>query len=316
MSNPAPARHLLCIGAGYTARHLAQHIQDTGWTISGTTREADKAGDLASLGIRPVIWTEPLVLPLSILENATDLIISTAPQPGLGCPALAGLQPFLERFDRLQTVLYYSSTGVYADAGGAWIDETFPLLPQTDRGKRRVAAEAAWQKTAAALGLSTYIFRLSGIYGPGRNAMETLLKQRTLPVGSPDNPSGTGRRVHKPGQYFNRIHVEDIAGATLQLLKRHASGNPPEEHIFNLADDLPSPPEDVISHAAKLLNLEEPPLISIEDADLSPMGRSFYADSKRLHNDRLQETLGYTLRYPTYREGLSALLPTVNHSKE
>jgi nucleoside-diphosphate-sugar epimerase len=184
---------------------------------------------------------------------------------------------------------YLSTTGVYGDARGEWVDETSPLMPMTARGRRRLAAETAWRS----LGLPLHIFRLAGIYGPGRNQLVALI-------------DGTAKRIVREGQVFSRIHVEDIAGVLEASMARPNPGQ-----AYNVCDDEPAPPQDVVAFAAGLLDIPAPPEIAFEDAKLSPMAKSFYAESKRVANRRIKEELDYRLIYPTYREGLSALLSTL-----
>jgi nucleoside-diphosphate-sugar epimerase len=188
---------------------------------------------------------------------------------------------------RLDWLGYLSTTGVYGDARGDWVDESAPLTPATERGRRRVNAEASW---SAIPDLPLHIFRLAGIYGPGRGPFAKVR-------------DGTARRIIKPGQVFSRIHVEDIA----QVLEASML-NPEAGTVFNLCDDDPAPPQDVIAHAADLLDMEIPPETPFEEADLSPMARSFYSESKRVRNDRIKTDLGVTLKYPDYRAGLAAVL--------
>lgn len=280
------SRVLLSFGHGYSARALARRLLREGWTIHGTTRSPDKADALRAEGVRPLLWSDDHGI-AQALAQATHLLSSVGPE--------ADGDPVLERFGaqiaqaapRLDWAGYLSTTGVYGDHDGAWVDEDTPLTPGTQRGKRRVAAEAAWQ---AVPGLPLHIFRLAGIYGPGRGPFEKVRR-------------GTARRIVKPGQVFSRIHVDDIA----QIL--HASILRPEAGaVFNLCDDDPAPPQDVIAHAARLLDLPLPPEVPFEQAEMSAMARSFYAESKRVRNDRIKTRLGVELIYPTYREGLQALL--------
>jgi nucleoside-diphosphate-sugar epimerase len=184
---------------------------------------------------------------------------------------------------------YLSTTGVYGDRHGDWVDETSPLAPTTERGHRRLTAETQWQS----LGLPMHIFRLAGIYGPGRNQLVSIL-------------DGSAKRIVKPGQIFSRIHVEDIAGVLAASIARPNPGQ-----AYNVCDDEPCPPQEVVAFAAALLKRAAPPEIAFADADLSPMAKSFYAESKRVSNQRMKEELGYKLLYPTYREGLTALLSTL-----
>ena len=274
---------LLSLGHGYSAQALARLLIPQGWTVIGTTRSADKAAALAAQGV------EPLVLPGDIapaLARATHLLSSVAPDDA-GDPILRAYGPVIAAAaPRLHWAGYLSTTAVYGDHQGGWVDEDTPLTPSTKRGAARVAAEQAW----AALGLPLHIFRLAGIYGPGRGPFEKVR-------------DGSARRIIKQGQVFSRTHVEDIAQVLMASIARPNPGA-----AYNVCDDDPAPPEDVLSHAAHLLGLPEPPAVAFEDAEMSPMARSFYSESKRVRNDRIKDELGVRLRYPTYREGLEALL--------
>lgn len=272
---------LLSLGHGYSARALARRL-GPGWHVIGTTRNAEKAKALEAEGVEPLVWPGTDLGPA--LDRATHLLSSVAPDAE-GDPALREAQEQIAAA-RPDWVGYLSTTGVYGDHGGDWVDEDTPLTPSTARGRARVAAEAAWQ----ALGLPLHIFRLAGIYGPGRGPFAKVR-------------AGTARRIVKEGQVFSRIHVDDIAQVLAASIARPDPGA-----IYNVCDDDPAPPQDVIAEAARLLGLPVPPEVAFEDADLSPMARSFYAESKRVRNDRIKRELGVQLRYPTYREGLTALL--------
>ncbi|RKF13484.1 SDR family oxidoreductase [Roseovarius spongiae] len=276
---------LLSFGHGYCARALTRLLAPEGWRVIGTTRSADKAATLQGEGVEPLIWPGADMTPA--LRVATHLLISAGPDEA-GDPVLNALKRDIARAaPRLVWAGYLSTTGVYGDHGGGWVDETTPPSPSTKRGRLRAEAEAAWR---AIPGLPLHIFRLAGIYGPGRGPFAKVR-------------AGTARRIVKPGQVFSRIHVEDVA----QVL--HASMQAPAPGaIYNLCDDDPAPPEDVIAHAAHLLGAPVPPAIPIEEAEMSAMARSFYAESKRVRNDRIKDELGVTLRYPSYRDGLAALL--------
>ena len=276
---------ILSIGHGFSARALAPLLLAKGWRVIGTTRSEEKAEILRSEGIEALVWPGAALA----FEEASHLLTSVAPQES-GDPVLAEFAPLLRQADHFEWVGYLSTTGVYGDHQGGWVDETTPLTPATKRGKARVKAEAAWQT----LGLPLHIFRLAGIYGPGRGPFAKVRK-------------GTSRRIIKPGQVFSRIHVEDI-GAILDASIRQ----PNPGAIYNLCDDDPAPPEAVIEHAAKLLGLPVPPAVPFEDADMTPMARSFYAESKRVKNHRIKAELGVKLRYPDYRSGLAALLKAEN----
>lgn len=279
---------LLSLGYGYSARALAQLLLVQGWRIIGTKRTAEKAARLQAEGVEPLIW--PGADLTATLDAATHILVSAGPT-GQGDPVLAELRGQIAiAAPHLDWVGYLSTTGVYGDHQGGWVDEDAPLTPSTRRGKLRVAAEAAWQNLATETGLPLHIFRLAGIYGTGRGPFAKVR-------------DGTARRIIKPGQVFSRIHVDDIAQV---LAASIAKPNPGA--IYNLCDDDPAPPQDVIAHAAALLNLPIPPAVAFDAAELSPMARSFYAESKRVRNNRIKDELGVTLIFPDYRTGLQSLL--------
>ncbi len=259
-----------------------------GWRIIGTTRKEEKLGRLAKTGIDPVLWpggdvSEPL-------KNATHLLISAGPDEA-GDPVLNALKDEIAAIaSHIAWVGYLSTTGVYGDHGGGWVDETTPLTPTTKRGQLRLDAEAAWQALARDADLPLHIFRLAGIYGPGRGPFAKVR-------------AGTARRIIKPGQVFSRIHVDDIAQVLIASIR-----NPDPGAIYNVCDDDPAPPEDIIGYAAELLGLPLPAAENFETADMTPMARSFYAESKGVRNERITDELGVVLKYPNYRAGLRALL--------
>ncbi|PJF10179.1 SDR family oxidoreductase [Pseudorhodobacter sp. MZDSW-24AT] len=271
---------LLSLGHGYSADALARRLIAQGWSVIGTTRDPDKAARMQARGITPLLWPGDLG---PALAQATHVLVSAAPD--------AAGDPFLQLCPQmaqahLDWVGYLSTTGVYGDHQGAWVDETTALTPASPRGAQRVLAEEQWRAT----GLPVHIFRLAGIYGPGRGPFEKVR-------------DGSARRIIKSGQYFSRTHVEDIAQVLAASIARPNPGA-----AYNVCDDEPAPPEDVLSHAAALLGLPEPPAIRFEEAEMTPMARSFYSESKRVRNDRIKDELGVRLLYPTYREGLAALL--------
>lgn len=276
---------LLSFGHGYSARALSDLLLPLGWRVIGTTRTNDKIPALRDAGVEAMRFPGDDLRPA--LEIASHVLISAGPDAG-GDPVLALMRDaFHEAAPHLEWVGYLSTTGVYGDHGGGWVDEDTPLAPSTRRGRLRQQAEADWQSIP---GLPLHIFRLAGIYGPGRGPFAKVRK-------------GTARRIIKPGQVFSRIHVEDIA----QVLQ--ASINQPDPGaIYNLCDDLPAPPQDVIAYAAELLGVPVPPAVDFDTAEMSPMARSFYAESKRVRNDRIRTALGVALKYPDYRAGLQALL--------
>lgn len=292
LANPCRPRHvramtqtLLSFGHGFSARALTARLLPQGWQIIGTTRSADKAEVLRREGVTPALWPEDDLRPA--LASATHLLISAAPDAA-GDPVLARYRDAIaEAAPRLAWVGYLSTTGVYGDHAGGWVDEATPLTPSTRRGQMRVDAEADWQ---AIPGLPLHIFRLAGIYGPGRGPFEKVRQ-------------GTARRIVKPGQVFSRIHVEDIAQVLEASIKHPNPGA-----VYNLCDDDPAPPQDVIGHAADLLGLPLPEEVAFDEAEMTPMARSFYAESKRVSNRRIKEELGIKLIYPDYRSGLRALL--------
>lgn len=275
---------LLSFGHGYSARALARLLLPRGWRIVGTTRSADKARALEAEGVEPRVW--PGADLAADLDAATHLLVSAGPDDA-GDPVLRRLGgEIAARRGRFAWVGYLSTTGVYGDHGGGWVDEDTPLAPTTRRGRLRVEAEAAWR----ALGLPLHVFRLAGIYGPGRGPFEKVRR-------------GTARRIVKEGQVFSRIHVDDIAQVLAASIARPDPGA-----VYNVCDDDPAPPQDVIAHAADLLGLPRPPETAFEEAEMTPMARSFYAESKRVRNDRIRRELGVRLIHPDYRSGLRALL--------
>lgn len=276
---------LFSFGHGFSARALADRLVPQGWRIIGTTRSADKMDGIRATGVEPVLWPGTDVTPL--LRKAPYLLISAGPGPD-GDPVLAELQDVVaEIAPTLRWAGYLSTTGVYGDHQGGWVDEDTPLSPSTARGQKRVEAEAAWQ---AIPDLPLHIFRLAGIYGPGRGPFAKVR-------------NGTARRIIKKGQVFSRIHVDDIAQA-LEL----SMGAPNPGAIYNLCDDDPAPPQDVIGHAAELLGVPMPEAVDFEEAEMTPMARSFYAESKKVRNDRIKHELGWEPKFPDYRTGLAAML--------
>ena len=276
---------LLSIGHGYSAQGLSRRLIPQGWRVIGTTRTADKAERLAAMGVEPLIWPGDLA---AALAQATHVLTSVAPD-GAGDPVVRDLGAQIAAAG-VKWVGYLSTTAVYGHHNGAWVDEGTALTPTTARGAARVRAEAEW----TALGLPLHIFRLAGIYGPGRGPFEKVR-------------DGSARRILKPGQVFSRIHVEDIAQVLAASIARPNPGA-----VYNVCDDDPASPEAVLSLAASLLGLPEPPMVAYEDADMTPMARSFYAENKRVRNTLIKTELAVKLQFPTYREGLAGLLATEN----
>lgn len=273
---------LLSLGHGYSARALARRLVEQGWRVIGTTRNPAKADSFRAEGVEPLLWPGDLAW---VLEEASHILCSAAPD--------AKGDPFLQAAPEIAAakagwVGYLSTTGVYGDHDGGWVDETTPLTPQSDRGRQRVLAESQWLAT----GLPVHIFRLAGIYGPGRGPFEKVR-------------DGTARRIIKPGQVFSRIHVDDIA----QVLEASIH-HPDPGAAYNVCDDNPCPPQDVIAHAAQLLGMPEPAAVPFEEVapTMTPMALGFYSESKRVRNDRIKDELGVKLLYPDYPQGLAALL--------
>lgn len=277
---------LVCLGFGYCARAFMRAARPG--SVVGTTRSAERADDLHRWGVRSIVTSEGASGTLSeAIRSATHLLVS-AP------PGAAG-DPFLHTFERdfahaqeLRWVGYLSTVGVYGDHRGEPVDERSPCTPRTDRGVWRLEAEGGWSALGRRIDVPVAILRLAGIYGPGRNVLSALA-------------AGRARRVVKSGQVMNRIHVEDVAATLLASVAR------PAARVYNVADDEPAPPQDVVTFAAALMGREPPPEVPFEAADLSPMARSFYGEVKRVSNRRIRTELGVPLAYPTYREGLTAL---------
>jgi nucleoside-diphosphate-sugar epimerase len=276
---------LLSFGHGYSARALTKLLLPQGWRVIGTTRSVQKAEALKASGVEPLIWS---VDDMSAAIEAADHILISAGPNEEGDPTLNVLRgQIAQKSSALRWAGYLSTTGVYGNFDGAWVDETTPLDPTTKRGKARKFAEEEW---SAIPNLPLHIFRLAGIYGPGRGPFSKVR-------------NGTARRVIKEGQVFSRIHVEDIAQILMASIEQPNAGA-----AYNMCDNDPAPPQDVIAHAATLLGLPVPPAVAYEDAEFTPMARSFYAENKKVRNDRIKTELGVQLFYPTYREGLQALL--------
>jgi nucleoside-diphosphate-sugar epimerase len=277
---------LFCFGLGYSAGFLARVLAGDGWRVAGTSR--DGAASTDGFTIHRFTRGTPLADPTG-LAGTTHLLISVPPDAESD-PVLAEHAHDIAALRGLRWLGYLSTTGVYGDRGGGWVDEESDLAPSGDRGRRRVVAEAGWLDLHRRRGVPAHIFRLAGIYGPGRSALDTVRQ-------------GRAQRIDKPGQVFSRIHVADLAAVL-----RASMARPDPGAIYNVCDDDPAPPEAVIAHACALLGVEPPPLVPFDTADLSPMARSFYDDNKRVSNRRLKEVLGVTLAYPSYKDGLQALL--------
>lgn len=285
---------LLCFGLGYSAEHFVGLYGDGYSRIVGTVRGAERAAWLNTRlagRLRALMFdgSSPSDDLAAAIRDAEHILLSVPPSDD-GDPVLAMCARALTHAKHLRSVVYLSTVGVYGDHAGAWVDEKTPPNPDTPRARARLAAEAQWLEFGARYGAAVAILRLAGIYGPGQNALTQIAR-------------GTARRIVKPGQVFNRIHVSDIAQAIDAAFAQAAAG------VFNIADDEPSPSGDPIAFAAQLLGVDPPPEISFDDAapSMTAMGLSFWQDCRRVKNDKLKHQLGVALNYPTYREGLRAL---------
>jgi nucleoside-diphosphate-sugar epimerase len=282
---------LFCFGLGYSARVLASALLGEGWRVTGTSRRAEGVARLEAQGFAGIAFDGSAASPrvASALQQATHVLVS-APPDEHGDPVLRRHRDDLAGAHGVSWIGYLSTVGVYGDHGGAWVEETSRLNPVSERSRRRVAAEEAWLSFGRETGRPVMLFRLAGIYGPGRNALEDVL-------------AGEARRIIKEGQVFNRIHVEDIAAVLRASIARPRAGA-----IYNVTDDEPAPPQDVVAYAADLLSAPLPPALAFATAELSPMARSFYGETKRVSNRLIREELGVRLSYPTYREAARAML--------
>jgi nucleoside-diphosphate-sugar epimerase len=279
------ASTLFCFGHGYAAQALTARLAADGWAISGTTR----SGEPAAPECDTHRFDRDYRLPPGLLAGATHILLSVPPDEA-GDPVLDVHRGDIAALPGFQWLGYLSTTGVYGDRGGAWVDESAELRPSGRRGHRRVAAEQGWLDLWRRHGVPVHIFRLAGIYGPGRSPFAALR-------------AGTARRIDRPGHVFSRIHVDDLATVLAASIARPGPGA-----IYNVCDDMPAEPADVVAYAATLVGIAPPPLVPFDAADLSPMARSFWADNRRVANARIKAELGVRLHYPDYRAGLTAIL--------
>ncbi|MDR3436979.1 SDR family oxidoreductase [Telmatospirillum sp.] len=280
---------LFCFGLGYSAEVLVRRCLADGWRVAGTARDQAHLARLTELGVETFLFDRQHPLPAGALDGASHILSSVPPDEqgdavlDLARSAIRAVTP------TLSWVGYLSTTGVYGDYGGEWVDEDSALRPLSPRAWRRVGAEAGWRELYRLHQVPVHVFRLAGIYGPGRNALDEVR-------------SGRARRIVKPGQVFSRIHVEDIA-----TVLRASMAKPRPGALYNVCDDEAAPPQDVIAFACDLLGAAVPPECPFDSASLSPMAQSFWADNRRVRNDRIRGELGVSLTFPTYREGLRAL---------
>jgi nucleoside-diphosphate-sugar epimerase len=284
--------NLFVFGLGYSTSHFVRTRRDGYARIAATARSPEKRAALEGQGIAAFDFSpgaEDQGLRDALAE--TDHLLVSIPPGAQGDPALAHFADAIKAAPRLRSIVYLSTIGVYGDHAGAWIDEATRPIPSNERSVWRLGAEDGWRKLARDKGVAAHVLRLAGIYGPGQNALVNLR-------------AGTAKRIIKAGQVFNRIHVEDIARATESAF---AFADPRADRVWNVCDDEPAPPQDVVTYAAQLLGVAPPAEIAFETADLSPMARSFYSECKRCSNRAMREELGVRLACPTYREGMDQL---------
>ena len=280
---------LFVFGPGYVGDAFAGALRARGWEVAASARDADQAAILRAKGVTPADPADREAMAQAL--GGVNAILVTAPPGPEGCPALESVIPALAQAEAFPDWIgYLSTTGVYGDFEGRWVFETSPLKAQSVEGARRVGAERDWRQVGRGMGLTVTTFRLPGIYGPGRSALDRLR-------------AGEGRRIVKPGQVFSRIHVDDIVSGLVASLERPRAGG-----IYNLVDDEPAPPQDVMEYAARLLGVPVPPDLPFNELGMSPATRRFYAENKRVSNARAKAELGWRPTYPTYREGLAAIL--------
>jgi len=275
----------LSFGHGYTAQALTPHLNEKGWTVFGTSRSRNNFSDIEKSGAIPILWGSDELR--SVIKEAALVLSSVAPKDGNDPVIQMYGEDLKENSSQIKWAGYLSTIGVYGDTKGEWVNESSPLKPSTNRGIARVNAEKKWLENSF---LPSHIFRLGGIYGPNRGPFQKVLQGKAV-------------KIIKPGQVFSRMHIRDIVQTLLASISK-----PKPYSIYNLCDDNPAPPQDVLSYAAKLLSVDQPPTVRFEDADLSEMARSFYAENKRVSNQLIKSELGIDLSYPNYKVGLESLL--------
>jgi nucleoside-diphosphate-sugar epimerase len=282
-------RYLFCFGLGFTAQTLAARLAGEGWTVAGTCRSSEQATVLAAQGYPCHRFDRDHPLAQAMLADVTHILVSVPPDEA-GDPVIDRHCDDIAAIGGLSWLGYLSTTGVYGDRDGGRVDETSELRPSGVRARRRMAAETAWLDLWRDRGVPVHVFRLAGIYGPGRSPFDGLR-------------AGTAKRIAKPGQVFSRVHVDDLASVLIASIARPRPGA-----VYNVCDDEPASPAEVVAHAAQLVGVPTPPLVPFDEAVLSPTARSFYADNKRVANALIKTELGVRLRYPDYRAGLAAIL--------
>ena len=294
MSDKFPKKHLFCFGLGFTGSALVSEVQTKGWEVSGTYRERAHKDVWFGKGIQSYYFDGNEVSEeiKAALRKASHVLVTIPPQKDAGDVVFGHFKEILAGSSQLQWLGYLSTTGVYGNRDGGWVDETSELKPGFDHQRRRVEAENQWRGLYQKYQAPVHVFRLAGIYGPGRNLLQRVR-------------NGSARRIDQPELVFNRIHVEDLVQVLCASIDHPHPGA-----IYNVSDDLPSSPAEAVAFACDLLSVGVPPLVSLEDAELSKMGRGFYQTNKKVRNRKIKEELGVQLRYPDYKAGLRALLAT------
>lgn len=284
-------KRLFCFGYGYTCEYLGRELMARGWRVAGTTRDPEKLYRMKAEGIEGYLFDEdvPLGDPIGILRGTTHLLLSIPPEDA-GDPAFLTHGDDIAETTGIEWAGYLSTTGVYGNRDGGWVNEESELRPETRRGLRRVRSEEQWLSLFREHGLPVHIFRLAGIYGPGRSALDSVR-------------AGNARRIDKPGHAFSRVHIKDIVQVLLASMDKPHPGR-----VYNVADDRAAPSHEVIARSCELLGLKPLPLLPYVEADLAPITLSFYSDNKRINNDRIKTELGVTLEYPDFIKGLDACL--------
>ena len=300
MSDTSQQKHLFCFGMGFTGSALARQVQAQGWKVSGTCRKSDHKHVGSGIGVQSYYFDGGEVSKAiqSAVQESTHVLVTIPPQKESGDVVLKHFKNILKGSSSLQWLGYLSTTGVYGNRDGDWVDETSELKPEFDHQRRRVEAEDQWRDLCREHAVPVHIFRLAGIYGMGRSLLQRVRM-------------GSAKRIDRPGLVFNRIHVEDV----VQVLCA-SMDHPHPGAIYNVGDDVPSAPAEAVAFACDLLNVEVPPLVAMEDAELSQMARGFYLTNKKVRNQKIKEELGVHLRYPDYKAGLRALLNAEQKSRE
>jgi nucleoside-diphosphate-sugar epimerase len=292
MANSSQQKKLFCFGLGFTGSELVREVRTRGWAASGTCRENSQKDFWADAGVQSYCFDgkESSEAVENAVREATHILVTIPPQKDVGDVVLKQYKKILAGSSQLQWLGYLSTTGVYGNRDGDWVDEGSELKPGFGHQHRRVEAEEQWRDLCQEYQVPVHIFRLAGIYGPGRNLLQRVRQ-------------GTARRIDQPGLVFNRIHVADV----VQVLSA-SMDHPSPGAIYNVSDDVPSSPAEAVEYACELLQVEVPPLVALEDTELSEMARGFYLTNKKVRNHRIKSELGIQLLYPDYKAGLRALL--------